>query len=291
MAAFPRGLTSSFLHPHAFRLPSTLRATLLNTRLHAARVHPPSQSRSFSKSLLRRYAASARVSYASLGTYVSSDPVLRSVTQTRQPVLLYKEPPRSNYLWKVYAWATTSTAIGLFCFWWVHALPEGLPFFVAPVYIVMGVGFVAIGIHIYQRPVRRIATLEVIPGTMGGRLQLRLRGKKEPWAKDQVIVTDIFNATISEKTGPMIAEIVEAERARRQRITEDLEGFGILGKVWEVTARFVEQKWTSFFLKFKFAVLQFGIIHVEVDGVRWKIDCTGYLREQGAAVDRILPVE
>ena len=174
-----------------------------------------------------------------------------------------------------------TTGIGLFNFWWVSALPQGLSWFVAPTYIVVGTAFTAIGIHIYQRPVRRIATLEVIPGSMGGRLQLRIRGKKEPWSKDQVIQTDIWNATISEKTEPLLAEIVEAERARRQNITTDLEGFSLPGKVWEIAARWMEQKWTSFFLRFKFAVLQFGIIHVEVDGVKWKIDCTGYLREEG----------
>ncbi|KAL1613269.1 hypothetical protein SLS60_001501 [Paraconiothyrium brasiliense] len=159
-----------------------------------------------------------------------------------------------------------------------------------------------------KRPVRRLATLEVVPGYRGGRLQLRLTGRKEPWAKDQVIETDIFNATISEKTRPMLAEIVEANRARHQSITQGLEHLSIPLKVWEIMARWIEQKWTSFFLRFKFAVLQFGIIHIEVDGVKWKIDCTGYLREQGAgtlaatdslksqlliliAVDRILPVE
>ena len=170
----------------------------------------------------------------------------------------------------------------MFCFWFISALPEGLPWFVAPVYAIMGVGFVAIGIHIFQRPVRRVSTLEVIPGAMGGRLQLRIRGKKEPWSKDQVVETEIWDATINEKTRPILEEIVEAERARRQKITEDLEGFSLPGKVWEIMARWVEQKWTSFFLRFKFAVLQFGIIHLEVDGVKWKIDCTGYLREQGA---------
>ncbi|KAJ4358745.1 uncharacterized protein N0V89_003329 [Didymosphaeria variabile] len=282
MAAFSRGVTS-FLHPHAFRLPSTLRATLLNTRLQATRALPP--TRQFSASILRRYAAPSRSSY------VQADPVLRSVIQTHQPVLLYKEPPRNNYLMKVYAWATVTTGIGLYNFYWVSVLPEGLSFFVAPTYIVIGIAFCAIGIHIYQRPVRRLATLEVVPGYRGGRLQLRLTGRKEPWAKDQVIETDIFNATISEKTGPMLAEIVEANRARQQSITQGLEHLSIPLKVWEIMARWVEQKWTSFFLRFKFAVLQFGIIHVEVDGVKWKIDCTGYLREQGAAVDRILPVE
>lgn len=238
-------------------------------------------SRPFSASIHRRYAASP---YASAGSYITSDPVLRSVIQTRQPVLLYKEPPRLNYRSKVYAWATTSTGIGLFSLWFVQNLPEGLPFFVAPVYAIIGVGFFAIGIHIFQRPARRIGTLEVIPSSTGGRLQLRLRGKKAPWDKDMVIETDLWNATISEKTRPLVEEIVEAERARRQNITQGLEDYNIFSKAWEIAARWVEQKWTSFFLRFKFAVLQFGILHVEVDGVRWKMDCTGYLREGGAGM-------
>ncbi|KAF2438894.1 hypothetical protein P171DRAFT_525979 [Karstenula rhodostoma CBS 690.94] len=285
MAACSRGVTS-FLHPHAFRLPSTLRATLLNTRLQATRAHPP--TRQFSASIIHRYAAPT---HSSTSSYVQNDPVLRSVGQTKEAVLLYKEPPRQKYLAKVYSWATVTTGIGLYNFYWVSALPPGLSFFVAPTYVVIGIAFCAIGIHLYQRPVRRLATLEVVPGYRGGRLQLRLTGRKEPWSKDQVIETDIFNATISEKTVPMLKEMVEAERARRQNIKQGLEHMSILPKIWEIMARWVEQKWTSFFLRFKFAVLQFGIIHVEVDGVKWKIDCEGYLREQGAAVDRILPVE
>ena len=274
MTASSRGLTSSFMHQHAFRLPSPLRASLVSARLQAAQSYAPSPIRPFSSSTLRARNVSS-------GSYVTSDPVLRSVTHTRQPVLLYQEPIRKNYLWKVYGWATVTSGIGLFNFWWVSALPQGLSFFVAPTYVVVGIAFTAVSIHIWQRPVRRIATLEVIPGSMGGRLQLRIRGRKEPWSKDQVIETDIWNATISEKTQPIMQEIMEAERARRQKITTDLEDFSLLGKAWEIAARWVEQKWTSFFLRFKFAVLQFGIIHVEVDGVKWKIDCTGYLLEQG----------
>ncbi|KAK7182225.1 hypothetical protein PSPO01_11698 [Paraphaeosphaeria sporulosa] len=285
MAACARGVTS-FLHPQTFRLPSTVRATLLNTRLQATRAHHP--TRNFSASIIYRYAAPPRTS---TWAYMQHDPVLRSVHQTREPVLLYKEPPRQKYLARVYSWATITTGIGLYNFYWVSALPPGLSFFVAPTYVVIGIAFSAIGIHLYQRPVRRLATLELVPGYRGGRLQLRLTGKKEPWSKDEVIDTDIFNATISEKTRPMLEEMVEAERARRQNITEGLEGYNIFAKTWEIMARWVEQKWTSFFLRFKFAVLQFGIIHIEVDGVKWKIDCEGYLLEHGAAVDRILPVD
>lgn len=304
MAACSRGVTS-FLHPHALRLPSALRATLLNTRLQATRAHLP--TRQFSASIINRYAAPTRSSTPSYG---ERDPVLRAVHQTREAVLLYKEPPRRKYLARVYSWATITTGIGLYNFYWVSALPPGLSFFVAPTYVVIGIAFCAIGIHLYQRPVRRLATLEVIPGYGGGRVQLRLTGRKEPWSKDEVFNTDIWNATISEKTGPMLTEMVEAERARRQNIREGLEDYNILAKTWEIMARWVEQKWTSFFLRFKFAVLQFGIIHVEVDGVKWKIDCEGYLLERGAgmltitglipnddrltcqsAVDRILPVE
>jgi hypothetical protein len=43
----------------------------------------------------------------------------------------------------------------------------------------------------------------------------------------------------------------------------------------------VHQKWTNFFLRFKFAVLRFGIAKVKVQGEEWKIDCSGWLLENG----------
>lgn len=278
MAAFPRSL-SSLLNPQALRLPSSLRATLITPRLQPIRT--PSIQQSFSSSILRRYASSARTPVNPYGAYATSDPVLRTVMQTRQPVLIYKEPPRAKYLRSVYAWATLATGVGLYCFYWVAHLPQGLPWFVAPTYIVMGTAFCAIGLHVYQRPVRRIISLEVVPSTMGGRLQLRLRALKSPFGKETVITTDIWEATMGEKTVPMIAEISEAERARKQNISQGLEDFNIASRAWEIAARWVEQKWTSFFLRFKFAILQFGMTHIEIDGIKWKIDCTGFLKEDG----------
>jgi hypothetical protein len=190
---------------------------------------------------------------------VNADPVLRTVIQTREPVVLYKEPSRTRYLWRVYSWATIATGIGLYNFYWVKHLPHEQPFFVAPTYVVIGVAFVAIGIHIFQRPVRRISALEVIPGTLGGRLQLRLRVRKTPWSRESIVITDPWEATISEKTHPIVKEIVEADRARKQNITEGLEHMFIALRFWEIAARWLEQKAVSVFLKFKFAVLQFGI--------------------------------
>lgn len=176
--------------------------------------------------------------------------------------------------------------IGLYNFYWVNNLPEGLSFFVLPTYVVIGVAFVAIGIHIFQRPVRRITMLEIIPGTMGGRLQLRLNVRKTPFAKESVVVADTWEATLSEKTYPIVKELVEADRARKQSIREGLGHMFIVAQGWEIAARWIEQKWTSFFLKFKFAVLQFGIAEIEVEGVKWKIDCEGWLREDGKGKTR-----
>jgi hypothetical protein len=79
----------------------------------------------------------------------------------------------------------------------------------------------------------------------------------------------------------MVLELLEAERFRRQRVWQDMEDLNILERVWEGSARWVHQKWTNFFLKFKFAVLRFGIAKVEVQGGKWKIDCSGYLLENG----------
>jgi hypothetical protein len=75
--------------------------------------------------------------------------------------------------------------------------------------------------------------------------------------------------------------LMEADRARRQSVFEGLEHLSILSRSWEYSARWVHQKWTNFFLSFKFAVLRFGIAKVEVQGEKWKIDCSGWLLEDG----------
>lgn len=120
---------------------------------------------------------------------------------------------------------------------------------------------------------------------------MRMTVKPVPWLKERVIYSNLGAVTISEKTEPMVQELLEAERFRKQRLWDDLGHMNIAARVWEGSARWVHQKWTNFFLKFKFAVLRFGIAKVKVGGDEWKIDCSGYLLENGKAVDRIIPEE
>ncbi|KAF2254549.1 hypothetical protein BU26DRAFT_600223 [Trematosphaeria pertusa] len=280
MAAFSRGLPS-VLPQRSFHFPSSIRAAIFKAQPRFTQSHAP--ARSFSSSVLHRYQ-----SPASSRSFVSSDPVLRTVIQTREPVLLYKEPANKWYLWKVYGLACTCVGIGLYNWKFAVELPKDMQWFVPPTYYVIGFAMLAIGFHVFTRPVRRIHSLEIIPNTMGGPLQLRIRARIAPFLKERVILADLTEATISEKTAPMVAELVEADRARNQRLTEGLEHLSILPRIWELAARWLEQKWTSFFLKFKFAVLRFGIAQVEVNGVKWKLDCSGWLLDEGRAIDRII---
>lgn len=194
---------------------------------------------------------------------------------------MYKEPPFRKYIFRIYGFAALSMGIGLFNFWWAQEVAPEQPFFVPPTYIVIGIGFCAIGLHIFQRPVRRITSMELIPSTLAGRPQLRIRGRKTPFAQETVIIADPWEMTISEKASPMVTELAEADRARNQRISEGLSHMFILRKIWELAARFLEQKGMSFYLNFKYAVLQFGIAQIDVDGEKWKLDCSGYLLEDG----------
>ncbi|KAF2691818.1 hypothetical protein K458DRAFT_353859 [Lentithecium fluviatile CBS 122367] len=290
MAAYSRGLYSA-VHQHSLRFPSSIRTAIFTARPQVSLSHSP--IRNFSSTIFRRYRAPSRYpSKSSTSSIINADPILRTVVQTREPVILYKEPSRGKYLLRVYSWATVATSIGLYSIYFAkHTSTLEQPFFVPPAYIVVGLAFVAIGIHIFQRPVRRISALEIVPGTMGGRVQLRVRARKTPWSKESIVMVDPFEATISEKTYPVVKELVEAERARRQSITEGLGHMFIVARVWEIAARFIEQKWTSFFLNFKFAVLQFGMIQLKVDGEKWKIDCEGRLLEDGKGIDRIIAEE
>lgn len=292
MPAFSRGL-DGFVHQHAFRLPSSLRAALFGTREHFFAPNIIRNSRSFSSSILRRYQYQYKGSLSPKpNVFVNNDPVLRQVVQTRQPVVLYQAPKNRWYYLKVYGTAALWIGVGAYSVKFNDDIKEqGLPFFVRPTYVVVGLAFIAIGCYICTAPTNRMRVLEVVPSLQGGPMQLRMTVRASPWTKERVIYSNLGGATISEKTQPMVQELLEAERARRQSVFDGLEEFSILGRVWEGSARWVHQKWTNFFLSFKFAVLRFGIAKVEVQGEKWKIDCSGWLLEDGKAVDRIIPEE
>lgn len=210
--------------------------------------------------------------------------------QTRQPVVIYEAPKNKWYYAKVYGTAALWIGVGAYSVKFNEDIKErDLAFFVRPTYVVVGISFIAIGCYICTAPTNRMRVLEVVPSLQGGPMQLRLTVRAAPWARERVIHSSLGNATISEKTQPMVQELLEAERARRQSVWTDLEGFSLPGRIWEGSARWVHQKWTNFFLRFKFAVLRFGIAKVEVEGEKWKIDCSGWLLEDGKAVDRIIP--
>jgi hypothetical protein len=284
MPAFSRGL-AGFMHPNAFRLPSSLRATLFESQQQFFQPNVARNSRSFTSSILRRYEYQYKstLNPSKAGTFVHGDPVLRQVIQTRQPVTLYEAPKSRWYYWKVYGLAALWMGTGAYSIKFqddVKDMPD-LAFFIRPTYVVVGLGFVAIGCYICTAPTNRMRSLQVLPSVMGGPLQLRMVVRGTPWSKEKTIYSNIGAATISEKTEPMVMELLEAERFRRQKVWQDMEDLSILARVWEGSARWVHQKWTNFFLKFKFAVLRFGIAKVQVAEGRWKIDCSGYLLENG----------
>ena len=197
-------------------------------------------------------------------------------------MLLYQAPRNKWYYAKVYGTGALWIGVGAYSIKFNDDIKEsGLPFFVRPTYVVVGAAFIAIGCYICTAPTNRMRALEVLPGLQGSPMQLRMTVKAAPWSQERIIYSSIGGATISEKTEPMVAELLEADRFRRQRVWQDLEDFSALGKVWEGSARWVHQKWTNFFLRFKFAVLRFGIAKVKVQGDEWKIDCSGWLLEDG----------
>lgn len=222
--------------------------------------------------------------------------------------MLYQAPDRRLYMVGVYGLACGLILAGLLTMRFGYTLPEDLAFFVAPTYFVVALCMFAIGAYIFTAPVSRCSSLELIPSTYGGAgVQLRIRARTLPFSGDKTIIASIGECTIHEKTFPVAQELREAERARRQSLTDDLEGMFVVRRAWEVAARWLDQRWTSFFLRFKFSVLRFGIVKLNVHGDMWKLDCEGYLREDGqgmfqirfvdlksngrAAIDRLIPQE
>lgn len=192
----------------------------------------------------------------------------------------------------VYGFASGCTAGGLWIFKFASELPKDLPFFVEPTYWVVSAMVIGSGAYAFTAPAMRCSSLELLPAyVMGGPIRVRIRARVAPMMKEKVIVANIGQVTMSEKTVPMIRELQEAERARRQDVSEGLRGMFILRRGWEIAARLLEQKWTSFFCYFKFAVLRFGVSKIHVNGEKWKIDCSESLLENGQAIDRFISVD
>ncbi|OAL56625.1 hypothetical protein IQ07DRAFT_581944 [Pyrenochaeta sp. DS3sAY3a] len=289
MAAVSRGL-NGFLHQECLRLPSTLRTVIFGNRQSFFQPNASRFTRSFNSSASKRYQYQYNGSQSPApSVFVNNDPVLRQVVQTRQPVLLYQAPKNKWYYTKVYGVAALWIGVGAFAIKFNDDIKErDLAFFVRPTYVVVGLSFIIIGCYVCTAPTNRMRTLEILPSLQGGPMQLRMTVRSAPWARERTIHSNLGGATISEKTLPMVQELLEADRARRQNVFEDLDHLSIPGRVWEGSARWVHQKWTNFFLRFKFAVLRFGIAKVHVQGEKWKIDCSGYLLEDGKAIDRII---
>jgi hypothetical protein len=278
---------AGFLGQHSFRLPSSLRAALFGAREQFFQPNAIRNSRSFTSSIIRRYQYQykSQLAQKKSNAFVSNDPVLRQVLQSRRPVLLYEAPKSRWYYVKVYGAAGLWLGTGIYSIKFQDDIKnmEDLAFFIRPTYIVVGIGFIAIGCYICTAPTNRIRALELIPNMQGGPMKLRMRVRSAPWTSERTIFANLGGPTISEKTWPMVEELMEAERARRQNVfdSEGLEHMSAVGRFWEYSARWVHQKWTNFFLSFKFAVLRFGIAKVEVQGEKWKIDCSGWLLEDG----------
>lgn len=300
-----------FFHQQSLRLPSSLRAALFGCREQFFRPNAIRNSRSFSSTILRRYQYQYKSQIAPKpNIFVNNDPVLRQVVQSRQPVLLYKEARSRWYYLKVYGTAGLWIGTGAYSIKFQEDVKDlkDLAFFVRPTYIVVGIGFIIIGCYTCTAPTNRMRALEILPSLQGGPILLRMTVRSAPWAKDRIIYSSLGGPTISEKTFPMVEELLEADRARRQSVFQGLEHMSIVSRSWEYSARWVHQKWTNFFLSFKYAVLRFGIAKVEVQGEKWKIDCSGWLLEDGkgtwtsmflvtphadpfTAIDRLIPEE
>ncbi|KAF2275988.1 uncharacterized protein EI97DRAFT_433921 [Westerdykella ornata] len=295
MSSISRGLYS-FLCQQSLRLPSSIRVSLFSSRTRC--VNGCAASKLTSSPLLRHYVKPSRILQSmARPTYLSrleADPAIRTVLLTKKPVLLYEGAPSFKYTIKVYLLAGATMAAGLYSLKFSKFVSErkGLVGFEHYTYVFVGICLLAIGTYICSFPVSRCTSIELIPSTIPhAAVQFRIRARTAPFLADKVIVANVGEVTISQKTSPVAAELIAADRYRAQRITEGLESEFFLNRWFEIATRFVEKRWTSFFLNFKFAVTKFRYVPIEVHGDKWKVDCSAYLREDGQALDRLIRVE
>lgn len=200
-------------------------------------------------------------------------------------MLLYKSPPRQLRNIVTYGFACGLVGGGLWTLNWRYDLPKDLPWFVGPTYVLVAFIMLAMAGYVFSAPVARCSSVEILPN-LRGPVQLRIvaRVTPFPYPPERIITVNLADVTLSEKTNQIVRELQEAERARTQDISEGLEGVFVTRRIWELLARFIEQKWTTFFLAFKFTVLRFGIVKLNVGDDKWKVDCSGFLLEDGKGI-------
>lgn len=118
---------------------------------------------------------------------------------------------------KIYALGPGVGLMGLFCgkFYYEVRDREGLAFFVVPTYIVLAFGMVALSTWIIHRPASWCTSIKLIPSKFGNAsVQLRIRAKPLPFAKETVVVANLGEASIYEKLMPVKEGLIEATRAR-----------------------------------------------------------------------------
>ncbi|KAF2003898.1 hypothetical protein P154DRAFT_519796 [Amniculicola lignicola CBS 123094] len=295
MSAFSRGFTS-FLQHQSLRLPSSIRIAIFSARTHTA--HSRVGSRFF-QSALRHYAKPASYrpaarSPVNVQSFVTSDPVLRAVQQTQKPVLLFRAPTNYWRYVRAYAAGALWVGTGLYSIKFGNDLGgRGLQPFVIPTYYVVGVGCIIVGCFVFTGPVRRCISLEVIPSSSRLPVQLRVRGRTLPFfGKEEVVVTNIGDAGLTAKLAPIVREWQEFERARTQDIRAGLEDMSVVNRFWELLARFIQQRWDTFFFRFKASISRTSQSYITIPGHgNWRIDCRGDLLEDGEAIDRLIAVD
>ncbi|ORY19718.1 hypothetical protein BCR34DRAFT_670211 [Clohesyomyces aquaticus] len=292
MASFSRSFTNIF-RGQSLHLPSSVRVAIFTARSQP--LNACLRARFTSQSFFRQQARPS--GYPSIlrrtsPAFASSDPVLQAVEASKAPIVLYKAADRHAYLLGVYAFACFTLGCSLLTLKWRYELPKDLPGFVGPTYVVIAFVWIGISAYIFTAPASRCASIEVIPNRLIGRApQMRIRSRTAPIIMPEwVQIVDIGEPMLDRKVYPVVRELLEANRARTQSLTDDLVDVHPINRFWIVVARFFNQKWTSFFLRFKFAIFRFGYVKIDVQDRRWKIDCTGYLLEDGRALDRLLAV-
>lgn len=171
-------------------------------------------------------------------------------------------------------------------------LPAEQPFWVGPVYGAISFLLAGLGLYVIASPVALVRSIRAIPGRAGGPVMLRIEAKTIPipFMKPQVIIAERGDVILSARVTPMALLFRAVNEQKMRDLRLELENNFVLFRPFIVAGRWFSRLMFKWFINTRMAFTRFGVIYMDVGDKKWKIDTSGWLLDEGRALDKLINI-
>lgn len=171
-------------------------------------------------------------------------------------------------------------------------LPVEQPFWVGPVYGAIAFLLAGLGMYVIASPVGLVRSIQAVPGRAGTPVKLRIEAKTIPipFIKPQIMVVERGEAILSARVVPMALLFRAVNAQKMQNLRVGLENRFVLFRPFIITRRWLSRSMFKWFINTRMAFTRFGVVYLDVGNKRWKVDASGWLLDEGRALDKLIGI-